>query len=169
MKNETTKRGFFDLFNNGEAFNLVVDNARSHSESSNFTAETAELNDSLSSMSFLQDLECPPPLISIMQTPSPVCFHDSFPPRRRVMTEEEESIYFGAWMSSSDSDIDYLFSSLDDMMRDDTKNAIKNASPPTRRSSITESMTTEGDILSPLFKSMESKTGDPLTKLIENR
>ena len=85
------------------------------------------------------------------------------------MTEEEESIYFGAWMSSSDSDIDYLFSSLDDMMRDDTKNAIKNASPPTRRSSITESMTTEGDILSPLFKSMESKTGDPLTKLIENR
>eukprot|EP00977_Amphora_coffeiformis_P030005 scaffold44155_cov176-Amphora_coffeaeformis.AAC.1 len=157
MKNETTNSGLYDLFNNGKVFNLVVDNARSHCTSSNFTADTVDLDDcSQSSMGSPQDFEGPPPLISVLETPTPMCFHDSFPPRRRVMTEEEESLYFGAWMSSSDSDIGYLFSSFDDMMRENTTNAMKNASPPKRRTSITESMTIEEDTQPPLRRAMLS-------------
>ena len=171
MTSKATNRGLFDFFNNGEVLSLVVDNAKSHSTSSKFTTDTEDLgDDSQSSMSIQLDFDCPPPLISVLETPTCVCFHDSFPPRRRVLTDEEESLYFGAWMSSSDSDIDYhLFSSFDDMMRESTTNAMRNASPPKRRSSITESKTIEGGTQSPLFKSMETRTSGALTRMIKNR
>lgn len=57
------------------------------------------------------------------------------------MAEEEESTLLGAWMSCSDSDLDYRYPSFDTMLTEKssaTESAVQNVARPTRRRSLTE-------------------------------
>ena len=141
MKASTSS--FLDLFDKNGTVELIVDNPRSHCCRSMSAPSTEGTDDSSFTLPSNHVLEqrAPPALISIADPKSTQIYHNSFPPQRRPRIEEDECILFGTWMSSSDSDIDYLFPSFDDMLREKssaTESAMRNISKPMRRRSLTQ-------------------------------
>lgn len=134
----STKQGYFDLFNSNQPMELVVDNAKSHCVPS-LIANTSQTTAS----SNISSRITPPKLVTLVDAQPEINFHHSFPPiHRKALTEQEEGMFWGNWLSSSESDLDHICPSFDNMLIEEssaTTSATRNVSRPIRRGSLTRS------------------------------
>ena len=132
------KQGFFDLINSNQPMELVVDNAKSHCVPS-LIANTSQTTAS----SNISSRITPPKLVTLEDAQPEINFHHSFPPRhRKPLTEQEEGMFWGNWLSSSESDLDHICPSFDSMLIEEssaTTSATRNVPRPIRRGSLTKS------------------------------